>query len=42
MNAMVNCETGTPCMPSTESTPRPTAMLTPITSSGSSAVISER
>ncbi|SHX23446.1 Uncharacterised protein [Mycobacteroides abscessus subsp. abscessus] len=42
MNATVNCETGSPDSPSAESTPRPTAKLSPITSSGSSAVNSDR
>ncbi|CNI05571.1 Uncharacterised protein [Mycobacteroides abscessus subsp. abscessus] len=42
MNATVNCETGMPISPSAESTPRPTARLIPITSSGSSAVNTDR
>ncbi|VBA31254.1 hypothetical protein LAUMK35_04977 [Mycobacterium pseudokansasii] len=42
MNATVNCETGIPISPSAESTPRPTARLSPITSSGSNAVNTDR
>ncbi|SKK90324.1 Uncharacterised protein [Mycobacteroides abscessus subsp. massiliense] len=42
MNATVNCETGIPSWPRAESTPRPTTRLTAITSSGSSAVNTER
>ena len=42
MKATVNCETGIPNSPSTDSTPRPTARLMPITSRGNSAVNTDR
>ncbi|SIJ35423.1 Uncharacterised protein [Mycobacteroides abscessus subsp. abscessus] len=42
MNATVNCDTGIPINPSPDSTPRPTAKLSPITSSGNSAVNTDR
>ena len=42
MKATVNCDTGMPSSPSAESSPRPTARLMPITSSGNSAVNTDR
>ena len=42
MKATVNWETGMPISPSAESTPRPTARLSPITSSGNNAVNTDR
>ena len=42
MKATVNWETGMPISPRADSTPRPTARLNPITSSGNSAVNTDR